>query len=122
MGHKLNSFSARLSRLRRVAGLSQRELDRLAGITEGHSNALERDPRHGVTAAIVTRLAAVFGVTIDWLYCGKGPTPSDSDIMRAVQRTRRRLASGVAGIPRGPVSGPRLPEVAARKDKEFGAA
>ena len=82
------TFGARLERLRTIADMSSKELDRLAGLVAGHSRSLEVGDPEGVTAKKVRQLARVFGVSIDWLFDGAGERPKPEDILAAVSRSR----------------------------------
>jgi len=82
------TFGARIFTLRSLAGLSARELDALSGLTSGHARALEVEPNRFVAAQTLARIASVFGVSLDWLYAGDGPEPSERGVLRAVARAR----------------------------------
>lgn len=84
------SFPDRLRRLRETANLSARHLARLADIAPSHVSLIESakiDPR--VEARTVERLAMVLGTSIDWLYSGRGETPSQETVTAAVARAER---------------------------------
>jgi hypothetical protein len=74
------------------AALSAREISRIAGLVPTHVWALEVLGRPGVTADTVSRLAKVFGVSLDWLYGGVGTPPTRLEVARAVQRAQARHA------------------------------
>jgi len=67
------SISSRLSHARQLAGISAKALDRLAGLTPGHTSAIENGTKLEVSAATVSKLAAALGVSIDWLVDGNRP-------------------------------------------------
>jgi DNA-binding XRE family transcriptional regulator len=67
----LSPFAARLRALRANRGVSQRWLAREAGITHGAIAALEV-AKCCPSAALLARLADVFGVTMDELWHGIG--------------------------------------------------
>lgn len=71
-------------------GLSARELDRLAEITEGHTSLIESGVVQRVTADIASQLARPLGLSLDWLIEGKGPEPVEADVLRAVETARER--------------------------------
>lgn len=82
-------LAAQLKQLRDTASLSCRELARLAGLTPGHVSQIEREsPR--IEAVTLASIAGVFGVSLDWLYHGRGERPSDTDITTAVRRAMSR--------------------------------
>ena len=69
--------------------MSCREVARLAGLTEGHVNQIERrNPR--IEADTLASIARVFGVSLDWLYAGEGRAPSDRALAAAVAAANRR--------------------------------
>ena len=76
----------RLKELRRVTGVSCRELDRLAGTTRGYCWALERGSKHDVGVHILAKYCAALGCTLDWLIHGKGPRPTDETILAALKK------------------------------------
>lgn len=73
--------------------LGTRELDRLAGLTEGHTSAIETGNRPNVEARTAAALARVLGVSLDWLVTGTGPTPSERRIKVAVEQARTSRTS-----------------------------
>lgn len=86
----------RLVALRKAAGVGNRELDRLAGITEGHSWLIEHRKKPATTnnlsANTLAKLADALGCSLDYLASGKGEPPTDDEIAAAVGRCRERLA------------------------------
>ncbi len=82
----------RVRALRRVAGLSARELDSLAGLTTGHSAQVESTLGDRVAARTAASLAHVLGVSVEFLLEG-GESPSDESVHAAVEAARAsRLA------------------------------
>jgi DNA-binding XRE family transcriptional regulator len=57
----------RLKRLRELAGLSQGELARKAGVNRPIISSLESNKRHNLTLETARRLARALGVTLDML-------------------------------------------------------
>lgn len=97
-------FSARVRAARNLAPhLSQRELDRLAGLTPGHTSAIEAGRRANVGIRIATEIARVLGASLDWLVRGEGEGPTREAVAGAVSLAR------AADIPLPPASGPALP-------------
>lgn len=86
-------LSERLRRAREAAGISCRELDRLAGITPGHSWSLERGARATPTSATASALARALGVSLDWLIDGQGAEPTVEQITAAVTTARETVAA-----------------------------
>lgn len=89
----------RIVAMRKAANLGNKELDRLAGITAGHSwlieNADKKDGKrkNNLAASTVAKLAELFGCTLDYLVSGKGEPPSAEEIALAVERARSKQAS-----------------------------
>lgn len=86
----------RLHALRTRAGLSGRELDRLAAITPNHSGFIERGQIKRAGIGTVERLARVLGCSIGWLASGEGEPPTDDQIAAAVAAARARLTTTTA--------------------------
>lgn len=84
----LDTLGQRLAAARRLAGISGRELGRLAGISETFPSMIESGERPRVEAHCVGRLADVLGVTCDWLISGKGRLPNQAEVAQAVERSR----------------------------------
>ena len=80
----------RIERLRKLAGLSARELDALAGLRAGHCRAIEVGPREQIAHDTVRKIAWVLGVTTDWLGSGEGPAPPKATVRESVARAQRR--------------------------------
>lgn len=78
----------RIRQAREMAGISARELDRLAGLSENHTSLLEsvvRDVRTETAAAI----ARTLGVSLDWLVLGEGKAPTERTVRAAVETARQ---------------------------------
>lgn len=90
---------------RSLAGISARELDRLAKTAGGHSSLIESgEVGERVSAKTVKQLAEVLGVSLDWLVGGKGREPTEAEARTAVDEARSRASAGEP-----PESGPALP-------------
>jgi transcriptional regulator with XRE-family HTH domain len=63
-------------------------LSGLAGLARGHARQIEQDSPGRIAVATLAALASVFDVTIDWLYLGRGPRPSDRRVRAAVLSAR----------------------------------
>lgn len=72
------SVCARVRFARQKRGVGSRELDRMAGLKEGHTAVIEgRDgDLEGDTAA---RLARALNVSLAWLLSGEGDGPATAD-------------------------------------------
>jgi transcriptional regulator with XRE-family HTH domain len=86
-----DTIGSRLRLLRQRAGISARELDRLACRTEGHVNLIEMSRIASVSAETVADYARVLGASCDWLITGEGRVPSERAIKAAIERARTRL-------------------------------
>ena len=85
-------FGIRIGRLRRLAGLSGRKLSALAGLkANGHAASIERLSPDRISMETVAKIADVFGVSVDWLYRGRGKLPSDRRILAAVAEAQARM-------------------------------
>lgn len=81
----------RLRAARELVGLkelSARELDRLAGLHQGHVWAIETGHRPSIESDTAIALARVLGVTLDWLLTGQGDEPIADDVIASVERAR----------------------------------
>lgn len=81
---KLLTLSARAEWARASLGLTAREVDRRAGLSQGHFAAMRRRDRD-VSVQVCDRFAAALCVPFEWLAVGRGPVPSPDD-MRALSR------------------------------------
>ncbi|HEY2509462.1 MAG TPA: helix-turn-helix transcriptional regulator [Polyangiaceae bacterium] len=84
-----SSLAERLRELRITAGISSRELGRLAGLSHGHIGQIEREELD-VRAVKLVGIAEVLGVSLDWLCLGKGEPPSGEMLQRSIRAARRR--------------------------------
>lgn len=91
-----NSLWDRLRSARLTAGISARELDRLARLAEGHTALLEAGKKNDVETRTVAKLARALGVTLDWLVLGEGDPPADEKILEAVRVAKAALAAETA--------------------------
>lgn len=66
----LCTFPERLAAARHIKQLTQAELAAQVGASRGHVGMLERGTSQMVTVPMVTQLAAVLGVSLDWLFLG----------------------------------------------------
>lgn len=90
--------SDRLLQARALASkLGCRELDRLAGLAEGHVSMIETGRRPNLEMSTATALVRVLGVSLDWLVSGVGPTPSARSVRMSVEAARSRYAPKTKG-------------------------
>ena len=88
-----STLGARLKATCDLVDLSLRELDRLAGLTPGHSRqavAFNNNP----TSQTCIAWARVLGVSLDWLCRGDehGKPPKRAAVLRAVEAARAQPA------------------------------
>jgi transcriptional regulator with XRE-family HTH domain len=81
----------RLAALRKLADLSNAELDRLSGLRKGHSRALELNPDANPELRTLKALAATLGTSIGYLANGEEPGPTAAGVVLAVDAARARL-------------------------------
>lgn len=93
-------MGARLRELRQAAALKHRELDRLAGITEGHARMIETGVVTNACIHTVTKLARVFGASLDWFVAGNGRAPSARTLRSAVKSARDEYVARRTGARR----------------------
>lgn len=87
----------RLRWARHAAGISARELDRLAGLAEGHSALLEAGKKKGLEMRTAAGLARALGLSLDWLVLGEGGQPDEDKIRKAVGSAQAaQLTAGAA--------------------------
>lgn len=84
----MDTIGKRLEWVREVAGLSAREVDRLVGLTENHSRAIETKYEERTQAATLRKIAETLGVRASWLTYGQGKKPSKQEILTAVEAAR----------------------------------
>lgn len=89
-------LSERVAYLRRVAGLGQREADRLAGLHRGQSGEFERGTRANPRRDSLVKLGALYGAPLAWLLTGEGKAPGARTIKRSVDVARAEHAKAVA--------------------------
>lgn len=87
---RTEGLGERIQKLRGMVGISARELDGLAGLQAGHTRAIETGSKGRVAARTLSQLAAVFGVSLDWLYGGGCVAPKAADLRKSVDRAKAR--------------------------------
>ena len=78
------TLASRVAHVRGLAGIPARHLDRLAGLTPGHTSAIERSKKIDVGAATLSGIASALGVSIDWIVRGSGKVPTARAVKAAV--------------------------------------
>jgi hypothetical protein len=94
MEHPPGTIGSRLLHLQRLAGVSSRELDRVAGRNEGHLSVilhrLRKNPTASIDADTASDYCAATGVRIEWLTRGEGPEPTRRSVRAAMARTKSK--------------------------------
>lgn len=86
----LTPIGQRLTQLRELVGLSARELDRLAGLSFGHTRAIETRVGDRSQLDTIAHLARVLGADPSWVAYGKGEPPTADEAHDAIKRARAR--------------------------------
>lgn len=81
----------RLSSARNIAGLSQRQLAKLAGVSPAYVANVERG-LFGIGARRCLKIACVLGVPPEWLLLGQGEQPSERTIRKASKAAEKGAA------------------------------
>jgi transcriptional regulator with XRE-family HTH domain len=72
----MRTLSGRLKKARTAAKISARRLDKLAGLTPGHTTLIESGRRPNPTATTAAALARALDVSLEWLVSGRGAAPT----------------------------------------------
>lgn len=83
---KRTGLQKRLDWALSVAGCSAREVDRLAGLTPGHSLLVASGRKLNANSHTLAALGVVLGISLDWLVLSRGEPPTAAQIQAAVQR------------------------------------
>lgn len=86
------NIGSRVRELRTLVGITTRELDRLAGLVQGHTSAIEVGTRPRIEVGTAMGLATALGASLDWLLKGEGKAPSTAAVKRAVEAARAARA------------------------------
>lgn len=73
-----SGVATRIRGAREKLGVGARELDRLAGLREGHTSIIEARGRD-IETDTAAKIATALGVSLDWLISGKGEGPRSAD-------------------------------------------
>lgn len=76
----------RLAKARKLGQLSGRQLSTLAGVASNYSAMIERGASRHPAFWVVSRLAYVLGVSLDWLARGDGDPPTKEQVTAAIDR------------------------------------
>lgn len=86
---RLSSLAERIAWARSVANLPGKELEALAGIGETNVHYIEQQGRVP-NGNMLSRIARVLNVSVDWLLDGTGEEPTIDGIAVSVARARQR--------------------------------
>lgn len=81
-------FADRLRALREKAGISARELDRLAGLREGHTWILEHRKDANPELKTLQALAGALGSSVGYLASEEGEPPTEEQVKAAVAQAK----------------------------------
>lgn len=88
---KTGTIGERLRSVRKLGGVSARQLAELAGLeSPAHVGLIEHGDRPDPRSSTVEKLARTLGVTSDWLIAGIGKMPSGARVLAAVEKARAR--------------------------------
>ncbi len=102
----LSTLAGRLRSAREKGGIKQRRLCQLSralgeGVSTSYVSMLELGQRTNPEVEKLGQIAAVLGVSVDWLAFGRGPAPSAKRIRAAVE-TAKAKADGQASVEASP--------------------
>lgn len=92
----LETYGERLVWLRKTADLTQREVQRLSGMSQANVGSLELNRQPEPSYKSFAKLAVVFGVPVSWLAAGEGGLPDVAAVKRAVKRAQSKADRNAA--------------------------
>lgn len=92
-GKRPETVGERLEWVRSIVGLPAREVDRLAGLTENHTRAIERKYGTRIQVDTIEKIASAIGVSPSWLSFGDGDVPTEEQVRTAVEEARKKNAA-----------------------------
>ncbi len=87
------TLADRLQKALKAADVTQRELSRLAGLKHSYAGLVVRGQRKNLWPEPLAKIAAVLGVSTDWLITGAGPEPSARRIRSAVAAAKAKATA-----------------------------
>lgn len=84
----IQGLPSRLKLVVDFAAASAREVDRLAGLTTGHTQAIISGRKPGLAAATIAAHAVILGFSLDWMILNRGSGPKRDAVRAAVARAR----------------------------------
>ena len=83
------TIATRLSHAIALSGLDYEAIDNLAGTSSGHVGQIARGARKRPSASTIVAIAAVLGITAEWLVKGgKNAAPTADSVLAAVEAAR----------------------------------
>ncbi len=76
----MSTLATRLRETREKRGLRLVDVDKGADLTPGHCRILERRAQTNTSVEVIRKVAAVLGVTMDWLVTGEHPSAPSLDV------------------------------------------
>jgi transcriptional regulator with XRE-family HTH domain len=87
----VDSISTRIAAARQLAEISAAHLGRLAGLSRSAVALIESGERENPEGRTVSSIAAVLGVSTDWLLNGTGEPPAAEGVRSAVAQAETRI-------------------------------
>lgn len=88
----MSEFAKRLKETRELGEIAASDLSELAGLSDGYVAHLERGVRKNPGMEAMGAIAAVLGVTIDYLVRGEGEQPAAELVKAAIATARASLS------------------------------
>lgn len=82
----MQTLGERLRWAREASGLSQRALSARAQLSPRHVGLIELDTYKTIEGTTASKIAGVFGVSLDWLLSGAGEVPTAEAIKESAGR------------------------------------
>ena len=88
----MKTAGERIRAARAMAGISTKDLDRLAGLKPGVSWAVENSATGNSETKTVDKIAKVLGLSLDYIVRGDGKPPTANKVKAAVDAAREEAA------------------------------
>lgn len=89
----MTTVGGRIKAARELAGISTKDVDRLAGLTPGVCWSVENSTGDNFQTKTIDPIARVLGLTLEHVVRGEGSTPSADQVKAAVEAARAAKAS-----------------------------
>ena len=83
----LGTLKGRLKYLQDITQMPGRQISRRAGLSKTHAFQILSGRYADLSCKTASAICEIFGVTMDWLVMGKGPTPTAREVLRHVVST-----------------------------------